>query len=373
MQPAESMGENGKLSPVFLFWNVAGYLGSSLIALYLIKSGFSIFEFLFFVLLMYLFPLIALFFFRGYRNREAMVLGIGAQALAYFLLALFSSHRSAVLFAAMGAFAFPLFWVPFNSMWLGKEKGRNATRSSIYYAFMMMVGLIAPAAAGFAAEGFGYSALFLASGLLFLPAMLFAWMIPEGGRVKLPLGNCIREFGGFRMLVFLEGFYGIALIVIPLITLQYFDEPVEFGAFFSAVTAVATVASILFAKASDRVRHRGKFIVLSSAGLGIATVAAAFLSSELVPWFAALLAVNFFRIVFYPFPLALVMDNRKSLPHAMYAREIYLNLGRVCAAAFAVAAYLFSGELALQLVVFGASALAYPLVFEKKKKGFRVH
>lgn len=85
-------------------------------------------------------------------------------------------------------------------------------------------------------------------------------------------------------------------------------------------------------------------------------------------WFAALVLVNFFRIIFFPFPLAVMLDVKKDVPKAVYAREIMLNLGRSFGFLLAIVLYTAYGNLQVPLAVIGLSPIAYAGIYELVKR-----
>ncbi len=152
-----------------------------------------------------------------------------------------------------------------------------------------------------------------------------------------------------------------------IMTIHYFATPLEFGAFSSLAMVLAVAATLLFAKISDQKQRRREFVIVFALGLGFSAVFAS-LVQDVYWWFVALALVNSFRIIFFPFPLAVMLDVKKDVARAVYAREIMLNMGRAFGFLLAIALYSGYGNLQVPLAVIGLSPIAYAGVYELVKR-----
>jgi hypothetical protein len=360
-----------KLSIPYAVWNAGLGMGGALLYFYLDSLGFSVLQMLELLFLFYFIPFLLLVIPRHVETKTALALGAVSQGLAYAAFAYFGGTTlGLVALAVVGALCFLFFWTPFNSMWFALEGKGKAGQGAIAIAIPVIMGVFLPLIAGIVAEWMGYSAVYwVAAAIMFVCAALVYRMVPSK-RFSYPLLESIREFKNFRTLSFLEGMAGTAAYsIMGIMTVYYFTTPVEFGAYSSLAMVLAVAATLLFAKISDQKQRRREFVIVFALGLGVSAVFAS-LVQDIYWWFAALVLVNTFRIIFFPFPLAVMLDVKKDVAKAVYAREIMLNLGRSFGFLLAIALYVAYGNLQVPLAVIGLSPIAYAGVYEfmKRKK-----
>jgi hypothetical protein len=358
-----------KLFRIYLVYSSALALGGSLIFLYFRGQGISDLGMLAIMTGNYLGPLLALPLLKKLKAGGALALGIAGQAASYLALGVVGGTAGASLFIVLAIPVFLFFWVPFNSIWFRKKEVGGAFHGAFYYAIPIVIGIAGPSAAGLVVDAAGYGGLFgLCSALLLLGAASIRKEYDEG--LEFSVSRALSELRGLRSLLFLEGFafFGFGTVA-AIITLEYFSEPLGLGAFMSATALLAVAISFAFAKMSDTAGKRGRFLLLSSAGLGASLIFAAF-STDVAYWFCAMVAINFFKTIFLPFPIALLLDRKPELHNAMYGRELLLNAGRVCAGAACMGILLLSGDLRAAIGAMGVGMLAYAAAFAlwKKKK-----
>ncbi|VVC04064.1 Major Facilitator Superfamily protein [Candidatus Bilamarchaeum dharawalense] len=352
-----------RLTVIFLLWNLGLAFSGYLVFPSFAALGFSLEQMLFLSIFNYLIPLIYLLVFREYDSKNSIPLGIFSVAIAYLAYVLLGGVVGAFLLFAIGALSFFLFWTPFNYFWFSIQK-ENASHSSLYNAIMMILGLMMPALSGLLAQQFGFNYVFLGTAILLTIAAIVAWKLAPHKKVSLHLGESLNLLSGFRTLIFLEGFYQVApVFLITIISIQYFPKPADFGLFISLAAILSIASSFILSKISDKSKQRREFIIISAIGVALSTIFAASVN-DLVWWFIAVSLVNFFRVVFFPFPLALMLDFKKCPPEIMYSREIMLNLGRSVGSVFSLILYLITGSLLIPLMLVGFSMLIYAALFE---------
>ncbi|MBN2121623.1 hypothetical protein JW721_01005 [Candidatus Micrarchaeota archaeon] len=360
----------GQLVWIFAVWTAALTLGTSIIYLYFEESGMGILEMLLYGFAYYAAP-IALLCLQGQSGWGSLRWGLLSQMAALIALAFLGGIWGALALALIGSAVFPLFWVPFNALWFTYKKGKNAIESAIYVGMGSFAGIFCPAIAGIIVVFWGFPALFLLSALLLVPGLvLLRGDCAPNEAAAINNSESLGEIAGLRTLIFMEGFGGMGtFILIPMITLGYFDEPLGFGMFFSAAGLLSIALSMVFAKMSDELGNRRGFLLFSSAGFG-AGMALCSASYEPAAWFASVVVAMFFRNLFFPFSNAILVDRCGKLHPAMHGRELLLNAGRAMGALLAIGAYLLWGDLRLPLLIAGISLFAYGAVFEffKKKK-----
>jgi MFS family permease len=353
---------------VFLIWSLGIALGSSMLYPYLLGIGLSTLDILVFFSIAYSVASVFLFF-TGKMNAERVLLwGLMATGLGHLLLGILGGYAGLAAIIVLGGMAFAFFWAPFNALWFEEGGQGNAFQSAIYYGIMVVIGILGPLLGGVIVDYFGYLAVFTVAGIIMGIAGLVSRKLGKGREVLLGVRRGLEAVSGFKTLLFFEssamfGFQVLAFVV----TLEYFTKPLDYGIFIAATALIAVVLSLLFAKISDEKQRRREFLVISSVGLGVSLVLAAF-ASELWLWFAAMVVVGFFKGVFPPFPLALLLDKKKDLRAAMYGRELVFNSSRFIIAVISVGLYLLTGSVRIPLMVTGLCAIAFAIVFEFSKK-----
>ncbi len=362
-----------QLTQLFLFWTLGLTLGGYMLFPYLESMGLGLGEMLGFFALSYLVQFCMLLPLKKIAPEKVLVLGMISTAVAYFLLALIGGILGLGLWIVFAGASFVLFWVPFNALWFEHKKWGNAVQGSVYYAIIFTIGIIGPMVAGLLVAETSYSALFYASSIVLILGAILGMGIGERKDIKEKILGWERGLGavsGFKTLLLLEGIGMIgAQVIVFLITLEYFSEPLGFGLFLGSTTLVAVVISLVFAKISDEKHKRREFILFTSAGFGVSFILAAF-AHEVFFWFIAVVLISFFRSVFPPFPMALIADTKKDIQAAMYGRELIFSLGRGLFLVLSMLLYFVFGDLRIPLVLSGIAMLAYPLVFDlyKRKK-----
>jgi len=338
---------------------------------YLESVGLGLGEMLGFFALSYLVQFCMLLPLKKLAPEKVLVLGMLSTALAYFLLALIGGILGLGLWIVFAGASFVLFWVPFNALWFEHKKWGNAVSGAAYYAIIFTIGIIGPMAAGLLVAETSYSTLFYASSIVLILGAFLGMGIGEKKGIKekaLGYGRGLEAVSGFKTLLLLEGIGMIgAQVVMFLITLEYFSEPLGFGLFLGSTTLVAVVISLVFAKISDEKHKRREFILLTSAGFGAAFILGAF-AHEVVFWFIAVVLISFFRSVFPPFPMALIADTKKDIQAAMYGRELVFSFGRGMFLVLCMLLYYALGDLRIPLALSGVAMIAYPVVFDKFKR-----
>lgn len=353
---------------IFLMWSLGIALGSSMLYPYLLGIGFSTLDILIFFSIAYFVPSIFLLF-TGKMNAERILLwGLLATGLGYLLLGIFGGYIGLAALLVLGGMSFAFFWAPFNALWFEEGKWGNAFQGAVYYGILVVIGILGPVLGGVVVDYFGYLAVFVLAGIVIGIAGFVSRKLGKGRGVLLGARKGLEAISGFKTLLFFEAsaIFGFQVLTF-VVTLEYFTKPLDYGIFLTATALIAVVLSLLFAKISDEKKRRREFLVLSSLGLGVSLVLAAF-AFELWLWFAAMVVVGFFKGVFSPFPIALLLDKKKDLRSAMYGRELIFNSSRFITAVVSVGLYLLTGSVRIPMMFTGLCAIAFALVFEFSKK-----
>ncbi|MBD3389381.1 MFS transporter [Candidatus Micrarchaeota archaeon] len=356
------------LARVFLLWSLGIALANAMLYPYLLEIGFTTLDILVFFSIAYLVPSLSLLLVGKMNAEKALLWGLGATGVGWALLGVLGGYAGLGAMLLLGGMAFVFFWVPFNALWFEEGKWGNAFQGAVYYGIMVVIGILGPALGGVVVDYLGYVAVFLLAGAIMVLAGGVSRKVWKGKEVLLGAKKGLEAVSGLKTLFFLEGstLFGIQVLIF-VVTLEYFTKPLEYGVFLTATTLVAVLFSLVFAKISDKQQRRREFLVVSSLGLGLSLGLAAF-AIELWVWFAAMVLVGFFRSVFSPFPLAVLLDKKKDLRTAMYGRELIFNTARFTLAVASVGIYLVTGSVRVPLMLTGLCAIAFAIAFEFSKK-----
>jgi MFS family permease len=362
-----------KLVLVYTLWLLAWMLASALFEVYFFNMGMSpqdiyLANAFWFVAGILIVPL-----FRGFRARDFMLAGIAIAMLAVSIMLLFPVELSAYAYRIILGATHLFFWVPFNILFYEFRKENHATLGALYYSVGPVLSLFGPALAGYIAAYSGFSDLFAVAIAIFAAAFAAAFFFIENREYRYDFRASMESISGLRSLIFMEGFAAAVIVSVTLevMLLSYVDTPLGFGAFISLVTIFSVIAAILTAKLSDRVKKRRAFLLPVVALFALATILASF-APDIAVFFIGFGLISFFSRIFFPLPLALAVDNTKSLTETMVGREWMLNVGRL---AGALAGYLLflATDIRTVLLLQGISLLLYIPLFENRKRKLAKH
>ena len=357
-----------KLVLVYLFWIASWVTAGSLFEVYFYGLGLSMHEIVATSFFWFLGSLLVMPLFRNIDAKKFMLIGIALSLLGILLLYFFNFKEMGYIYRFVVSVPQFFFWIPFNIIFYEFSKGRNAQFGALYYSVTPFLTLILPGAAGIVASTLGYGSLFLAAVVLYSITFVLAYVLFEKKEYEYDLVKSIRAIKGLKTLIFLEGFAAAMVVQVLLETmlLKYADKPLEYGGFISLVTLFSIIASLLTAKFSDASKRRRELVILSAIAFG-ASVIFASTSVSIAQFFIGFALVSFFRAIFFPLPLALIVDNSKNLVETMVGREFMLNAGRISGAVFAFA-LMFYYDISVVLFINGLILMVgYPLAFEFKK------
>ncbi len=370
---SSSLTDFRKLMVVYLFWSASWIIAGGLFELYLFQSGVPISEIYLVNSFWFLASLILPPLFKGFNARLFMLLGIVTAFSASAVLFLYPGIGSAYLFRLLIGVTQVFFWIPFNVLYYEFSKDNNARMGAMYYSLSPALSLVIPALSGLLVSSLGFPALFLAAMVSYTITFFLGITLLPNKNYKYDFFESIKSIDGLKSIFFLEGFSVAVMIslTIDLVLLLYIDRPLDFGIFVSLATIFSIVASVVTAHFSDKIKDRRKFILPSVAFLGLSAIMAS-ISQELGIFFFFFGMINFFSRIFLPLPLALSVDNSKSIVSTMLGREFLLNLGRFSGALIGYI-IIFNSDIKMALLFQGVAILLYIPIFEAKKKKLEKH
>ncbi len=341
---------------------IAATLAGAFSVVYLVNSGFSLFESSLFYLQAFVWAAIlcvcvARF---GYSNpKKWMAMGVLVQSGFYMSFAALDGYWLLLVAPLFMGLYFVGFWIPFNILMLRQTTKRNRGEMIGYFFLVFpVIGLASPIIGGYMIEGIGYGLLF---GCAFVTLLCNAILImmsgsTESGPMK---GKLTLQGMGKRLaagLFFEGGQEGVWWTAVPLISMLFITGEKDLGYLFALFNLSGGIASIAVARVSDRRGFRHWYVRIGSVAciplvLGIAW--APEYSVYLVLAGCIYLVQPMLQILLF----AMATDRmERRLTSCSVTRELLLNAGRILGGGAVAAILLWTGDIRL---AFAASALMF--------------
>ncbi|HSB47868.1 MAG TPA: MFS transporter [Candidatus Bilamarchaeum sp.] len=362
-----------KLLIVYVLWLASWMLAATLFEVYFFGLGMSPQEIYLANALWFAASLVILPFLRGFSSKAFMIAGILVALASTILLAFYPSPVASYAFRLLVGMTNVLFWLPFNVLYYEYRKENNAQLGALYYSLGPVLSLLLPTAAGLLAGTMGFQSLYILAASLFVLTLAAAALFVEDRKYQCDFVGALRSISGLKSILFLEGFAAMIIVSVTLevMLLGFITTPAEFGGFISLATIFSVVAAIAAAKLSDKAKERRRFLLPTVFAFALSSVFAA-LAGDIVVFFFAFGLINFFSRVFFPLPLALAVDNSKSLPDVMAGREVMLNAGRLAGGLLGYVLFVLF-DIRTVLLFQGLTLLLYVPIFENRKRKLRSH
>lgn len=357
-----------KLIIIYLFWLSSWILAGSLFEVYFYGLGLSIQEIVGTSFFWSIGSLLLAPFFKKIQSKKFMLMGIAIAFLAVASLYFVKNTEIAFVYRFLLSLTHFFFWIPFNVTFYEFSRENNATLAALYYSAGPLLMFVLPSASGLIAANLGYESLYALAMLSYAITFILALAFLKNKDYSYNFSESIRSMSGLKTLIFLEGVSPriIVSVLLETMLLKYATMPADFGIFTSLTTLSSIIAALIVARISDVKKRRREFVIGSAIAFGIAAILTGF-TSGVTQFFIGFSIINFIKTIFFPLPLALVVDNSKNLVNTMLGREILLNVGAMASSliAFMLLSYF---DISFVLILNGIVLLAYPLAFELKKR-----
>ena len=357
-----------RLLLVYILWLASWTLVTSLYNVYLYGMGIPIEQIFFSNAFVYAAALLTIPLFSKFETRDFMVVGVAMSILSVLSLLLFPPPWAAYVSQFFAGTTCFIFWVPFNTLYYEFRKGDNAQLAALYYSLGPLLAMILPVFCGWFVVSMGFPLLFALAILLFIVTFAVTFLLIDNRPYHYGFIRSLKAISGLKSIIFMEGFAGAVIIQATLgaLLLLYTSKPLEFGIFTSLATVFSVIAAITAARISDKLRRRRELLLIMVTCFAFSAIAAS-LAQDIMVFFVTFGLINFFSRIFFPLPLALVVDNSKDLQASMVGREIMLNTGRLAGVMAGCLALLFV-DLKAVLFLQGLALFLYIPVFENRKK-----
>ena len=348
----------------FISYIVATTYSQTLLLFWFFKNGLSPMNLLFYVLFQCIFSLLIYFFIKGrsIESRKSLFLGV----LFSFSGVIVASQIVHPYHAFVVSFMFGLtnvfFWTIYNTMYFKySDKEEHGLKSGMYFLFFPIIGAIFAPFSGFIVEKFSFSFLFLSSAFFYVIPLAIVYYLPSF-TFKFEVKEAFFELEN-KMLVFMQGYISMfRFAFISIFTLFFITTPFKFGSFFGYLAILSTLTALLNSKISDKIKNRAFFFYFFTI-LDTLTYIPMALTKSFGLWQVFTGINNITTNLSDPFSVTLVLDHAKlNRENTMLAREIYLNLGRICVVVIAIIALYYSSSFMTSFLVVSFGTILYPII-----------
>ncbi len=353
----------------FASYIVATTYSQTLLLFWFFKNGLSELNLLFYVLFQCVASLLIYFIVQGksIESRKSLFLGV----LFSFSGVLFASLITHPYHAFIVSFMFGLtnvfFWTIYNTMYFKySEKGEHGFKSGMYFLLFPIIGAIFAPFSGFIAERFSFSFLFFSSFFFYIIPLFFIYFLPSF-IFKFEVKEAFFELEN-KLLVFMQGYISMfRFAFISIFTLFFITTPFKFGSFFGYLAILSALTALLNSRISDKTKNRAFFFYFFTV-LDSLTYIPMALAKSFTLWQVFTGINNITTNLSDPFSVTLVLDHAKlNRENTMLAREIYLNLGRICIVVIAIFVLYLSGSFMTSFLIVSFGAILYPITAYYKK------
>jgi MFS family permease len=346
---------------------IAATLAGAFSIVYLINSGFSLFESSLFYLQGFVWASILCFCLAriGFQNpKHWMALAVMVQSAFYMSFVFLDGAW--LLFLAPLFFGFYIigFWVPYNILMLRQTSKENRGEMIGYFFLVFpVIGLASPIIGGYMIEDIGYGLLF---GCAFVTLLCNAILIllsrsTEAQPMKGQL--TIRGMGkGLAAGLFFEGGQeGVWWTMVPLISMLFITGEKNLGYLFALFNLAGGIASIVIARVSDRRGFRHWYVRIGA--LACVPLIFGIAMAPDMTWFLILAGAIYLLVPTLQILLFAMATDRmeKTFESCSITRELLLNTGRILGGSLVALVLFTTGDVRLAYAISGVMVLGIVL------------
>lgn len=321
-------------------YGLAGSFVGIFIPIYLLEKNLdpgNVFGFYF----VYTFGVLIFFFLangvvKGMGLKKTVLVGYPFLFLYFFLLYTLNQYGTPLwILALVNALQASLYWFPLH-MWLAgtsreKEMGSNLAK---FFSASQMLGLFAPVAAAFVVLWFGFKALFVLAGLIYLISAIPLLFLPEFSFTeKMRMGRFFQLLKEYPWYVAAEIFENIRedaqAIIWPVFIYLSFRNILSIG-FIGTIGTVGTILfNLIVGKYVDKARKRT--LLGAGALIMVAIWIFKFFTTTPTVAYTLTLAEAFFGVLIMIPINAMVygLAQRENPPTFILFREFAVTIGRI--------------------------------------------
>jgi len=346
---------------------IAATLAGAFSIVYLVNSGFSLFESSLFYLQGFIWAsVLCLCLGRfGFQNpKHWMALAVMVQSAFYLSFVFLEGMWLLVLAPLFFGFYIVGFWVPFNILMLRQTSKENRGEMIGYFFLVFpVIGLASPLLGGYMIEGIGYGLLFGCAFITLLCNAILIMMSPSTESAPMKGKLTTRDMGkGLAAGLFFEGGQeGVWWTMVPLISMLFITGEKNLGYLFALFNLAGGIASIIIARVSDRDGARHWYVRMGA----IACVPLIFgiAMAPNMTWYLVLAgAIYLIQPTLQILLFAMATDRmEKQFTSCSITRELLLNTGRILGGALVALVLFTTGDVRLAYAISGIMILGIVL------------
>jgi hypothetical protein len=313
----------------------------------------------------YIAPLPFLFFAKKLITRKFMFFSFLISYINLFIFFILPNILLLYLFFFLRGLTIFFFWTPYNIRYFTFSHSMNRATSAGHFIIVgPILNSFIPLTSAFIITKMGYPILALACFVILVLLLYKTLKLPKLD-INYSFKDVFQKAKGMRTLKFLQGIWEAGLILIPLYTLFFIKEELEFGSYLVYLGIVGVIATLIIVRFSDHQHQRLKFffpllILLSAGTLGLT------FADSLSKWIIVTASIGIFSTLTYPFFFAVVLDKIEDKSISMITREYLLNSGRTAGITCIIFFYFLRLPLRYPFLLFGSSLVVYLLFLFKK-------
>ena len=255
-----------------------------------------------------------------------------------------------------------LFFIPYNiAHFKLTPVHRTSFSAAIMFSVYPVIAFVTPLLAGWLAE-MSYLYIWYGSILFFLTT-LFLVKFQTRFTFHLNLRQDLIYLKPTCLIVVLEGLWEpIVFGVIPVLTLNFIQTPLAYGAYFSYLGLVAILANLFLGRLSDKLNRRLRFLIPTTILMGLETMVLPWATSRLIFWLLITGIIEFLSPLFWNFSTAYFIDRQPDSNRSMPAREWILSVSRAVGFILVFINFYLQAKPTYIFYLLGAVMLLYPLV-----------
>jgi MFS family permease len=346
----------------FLFVNA---FAQSLLPLWYFTNGAHFTELLMFYVVMYGASFVMIFLLQKITLESRLTLAIGLilNAFATLVSAHFISPLQIYLSGFLIGVGIPFFWITYNAMHFKfGNRERDGFSSGAYFLLGPLLGVLSAPFAGVLAENLNYTVFFLIGVALYSIPIAHAYFLPSF-QMSFDARHELKQLP-IHWVTILQGVASrMTIILIPVFTITYIQEPAAFGNFFGYLSVMAAVAALINGYLSDHFKNRSFFFYGPTIAVVISFIPLA-LADNFITWGLWSGIAGLTMSLASPFWLVYNIDYYKdiSTEKVMVLREVYLHIGYIGGLLIAFTVFILSGSIQMAIGGVAGISLLLPLV-----------
>ena len=344
------------------------YLSQTLIIFWLSKNGFGFSDLIIYYLVAYVVALVGIVYLPKFKinSKQAMFWGIVFSAMmtiSILIISISFGYFQLLISAVFSGLNVIFFWIPLNTMFFNfSSSEKRGTNSGMYFLITPIISIFLQPLAGFFADEFGFTAMFLIGTCAYLIPIILIKFIPSF-EWNLDVKNEIKKLK-FNWPTLFQGMTSrINWSLIPIFSLLFLKTPRQYGNFFGYLAIAAVVATVIIGYISDKLKNRKIFFYLFSTLSVISFVPLAF-SSNVYSWGIFAGIASLCLTLANSFWLAFNIDYYQEIgiEKTMALREVFLNSGYILNLLIVFLVFYFTGSAKTSLLAICVICCLLPIV-----------